>query len=429
MIIDFGLKNLVRANRYLRFGNTIHLPESLATVTTINRDEEVEPLSVGMTRDGVDAIWQSVEEIYKTATHPAISLCFRRQGKIILSRSIGYANGHKPNEKADIDARLMQPETPICYFSGSKAVTAFLIHLLNEDKLINLHDTVSTHLPEFGQHGKQGITIHQVLSHRSGMSTMPSSLGINALADNDEIWQQLCAKQLPTTEVGKLAYHAVSGGYILERIIKQASGMSIQKFLDLRVRKPMQMKYFCYGLDDTEACALADNYATGIKAMYPISYFIKRVLGGSFEHVAEVSNTAIFQQAVIPSANLMGTAEEMGRFYQMLLNDGVWEGKQICQPVTVQGLTQETGTLEFDRTLMAPMRYSAGMMLGASPVGLWGINSAQAFGHIGLINKLLWADPERDITVSLVNTGLPFVANHVPSLINFMANINKHCSR
>lgn len=429
MIIDFGLKSLVHVNRYFRLGNTIHLPKSLATVTTINREDEVEPLSVGMTRDGVDAIWQSVEEIYKTATHPAISLCFRRQGEIILSRSIGYANGHKPNQKPDTDARLMQPETPICYFSGSKAVTAFLIHLLSEDKLIDLHDPVSTHLPEFGQNGKQDITIHQVLSHRSGMSKMPSSLGINALADNNEIWQQLCAKQLPDTEADKLAYHAISGGYILERIILKASGMSIQNFLDLRVRKPMKMKYFSYGLDETKATDLADNYATGIKAMYPISYFIKRALGGSFEHVAEVSNTAIFQQAVIPSANLMGTAEEMGRFYQMLLNNGMWENEQICQPTTVKRLIREYGTLEFDRTLMAPMRYSAGLMLGANPVGLWGINSAQAFGHIGLINKLLWADPERDISVSLVNTGLPLVANHVPALINFMASINKHCSR
>ncbi len=429
MIIDFGLKSLVHVNRYLRLGNTIHLPKSLATVTTVNREEEVEPTTVGMTQDGVDSIWQSVEEIYKTATHPAISLCFRRQGKIILSRSIGYATGHKPNKKAEKNARLMQPETPICYFSGSKAVTAFLIHLLNEDKLLDLHDTVSAHLPEFGLHGKQDITIHEVLTHRSGMSTMPSSLGINSLSDNDEVWQQLCAKTLPETQTGKLAYHALSGGYILERIINKVTGMSIQEFLDLRIRKPMNMKYFSYGLSTSKALDLADNYATGITPIYPISYFIKRALGGSFDNIAEVSNTPIFQQAVIPSANLMGTAEEMGRFYQMLLNNGVWEGKQICQPMTVRRLVRESGSLDFDRTLMAPMRYSAGLMLGANPVGLWGQHSAQAFGHIGLINKLLWADPERDISVSLVNTGLPLVANNVPSLINFMASINKHCSR
>ena len=125
MFIDFGLKSLVHASRYARLGNTIHLPESLSTVTTINREDEVEPTSVGMTQEGVEAIWQSVEEIYKTATHPAISLCFRRQGKIIINRSLGCATGHEPNDKIENNARLMLPETPICYFSGSKAVTAF----------------------------------------------------------------------------------------------------------------------------------------------------------------------------------------------------------------------------------------------------------------------------------------------------------------
>ena len=97
--------------------------------------------------------------------------------------------------------------------------------------------------------------------------------------------------------------------------------------------------------------------------------------------------------------------------------------------MTVRRLTREYGSLECDRTLLIPMRYSAGLMLGGEPLGLWGSHSAQAFGHLGLINKLLWADPERDISVSLLNTGLPLIANNVPSLINFMASINAHCSR
>lgn len=429
MIIDFGLQNLVRVNRYLRIGKTIRIPKSLATVTTIKHTDEVDPVSVGMTEEGVEAIWRSVEEIYRTGTHPAISLCFRRQGKVILSRAIGHASGNGPSATDNKNQKLMRPETPVCYFSGSKAITAFLIHLLNEDKLIDLHDPVSFYLPEFGQHGKQNISIHQVLSHRSGMAKMPDALHIDSLADNDEIWQHLCATKLPVAQTGQLAYHALTGGYILERIINKVTDMSIQEFLNLRVRKPMKMKYFRYGLPPKQASDLADNYATGFKPVFPISYFIKRALGGSFERVAKASNTTIYHNAVIPSANLMGTAEEMGRFYQMLLNDGIWEGKQICQPMTVRRLTREYGSLECDQTLMIPMRYSAGLMLGGEPVGMWGQHSAQAFGHLGLINKLLWADPERDISVSLLNTGIPLIANNVPSLINFMASINKHCPR
>jgi len=429
MIFDFGLQNLVRANSYLRIGKTIRIPKSLATVTSIKHSDEVDPVSVGMTEEGVEAIWRSVEEIYRTGTHPAISLCFRRQGKVILNRAIGHASGNGPNATDNRSQKLMQPETPVCYFSGSKAITAFLIHLLNEDKLIDLHDPVSFYLPEFGQHGKQNISIHQVLSHRSGMAKMPDSVHIDSLADNNEIWKHLCATKIPTTQTSKLAYHALTGGYILERIINKVTDMSIQEFLDLRVRKPMKMKYFRYGLPPKQASDLADNYATGFKPIFPVSYFIKRALGGSFERVAKTSNTAIYHNAVIPSANLMGTAEEMGRFYQMLLNNGTWEGKQICSPMTVRRLTREYGSLECDRTLMIPMRYSAGLMLGGEPVGIWGSHSAQAFGHLGLINKLLWADPERDISVSLLNTGLPLIANNVPSLINFMASINEHCSR
>ena len=429
MIIDFGLQSLVRINRYLRIGKTIRIPKSLATVTSIKHTDEVDPVSVGMTEEGVEAIWRSVEEIYRTGTHPAISLCFRRQGKVILNRAIGHASGNGPSATDNKSQKLMRPETPVCYFSGSKAITAFLIHLLNEDKLIDLHDPVSFYLPEFGQHGKQNISIHQVLSHRSGMAQMPDALHIDSLADNDEIWQHLCAIKIPESQTSKLAYHALTSGYILERIINKVTDMSIQAFLDLRVRKPMKMKYFRYGLPPKQASDLADNYATGFKPVFPISTFIKRALGGSFERVAKASNTAIYHNAVIPSANLMGTAEEMGRFYQMLLNDGIWEGKQICQPMTVRRITREYGSLECDRTLMIPMRYSAGLMLGGEPVGLWGAHSAQAFGHLGLINKLLWADPERDISVSLLNTGLPLIANNVPSLINFMANINAHCPR
>ena len=40
-----------------RLGNLIHMPESLSEVTTIDRTHEVDPVSVGMTAEGVEEIW------------------------------------------------------------------------------------------------------------------------------------------------------------------------------------------------------------------------------------------------------------------------------------------------------------------------------------------------------------------------------------
>ena len=41
---------------------------------------------------------------------------------------------------------------------------------------------------------------------------------------------------------------------------------------------------------------------------------------------------------------------------------------------------------------------------------LWflGPHSRRAFGHLGLINKLCWADPDREIAVALLTSGILF---------------------
>lgn len=407
--------------------NTIKVPKSLATVTTIERSQEVAPEKVGMTSDGVEQIWRAVEGIYQTGTHPGISLCVRRHGNVVLHRAIGHASGNPPHADPSEDKVLMRPETPVCFFSASKAVTALLMHMLREEKLINLHDPISFYAPEFGLRGKKNITIHQVLSHRSGVPGLPAGTPIETLWDNDLIWKMLCEAESASVDGDKLAYHALTGGYILERVVKAVTGDDIQTLLDKKIRQPLGMKYFRYGIADEYVDLVADNYPTGMKPVFPVSTVIRRALGGGLDQIEGVTNSDKFKQAVIPAGNIMGTAEEMGRFYQMLLDGGEWNGVQVCDPVTVKRLTQEFASVQFDRTLMMPMRYSAGLMLGGKPVGIWGKNSAKAFGHIGLLNKLCWADPQRGISVSLLTTGIPVIANFLPAFMRFYGAIDKHC--
>lgn len=408
--------------------NTSVIPASMASVTTAEIAQEVDPSKVGMTRENVQSIWRAVEGVYGTGTHPALSVCVRRKGEIILHRAIGHAKGNGPSDPKTANKVLMRPETPMCYFSASKAVTALLMHMLNESKLINLHDPISFYAPEFAKAGKKNITIHQVLSHRSGVPGLPEGLPVDTLWDNDTIWRLLCDAEPASPRGDKLAYHALTGGYILERVVEIVTGEGVQELLDKRIRQPMGMKYFRYGIEDQYADRVAQNYATGLKPRFPVSYLIKRALGGSLDMVEGVTNDPRFLQAVIPAGNIMGTAEEMNRFFQMMLNGGTWKGKRIAKEITIRRAVQEVAAVQFDRTLMMPMRYSAGMMLGGNPFGLWGKNSSKSYGHIGLINKLAWVDPTREVTVSLMNSGIPFVANNIPSLVRFVNSISKNCS-
>jgi CubicO group peptidase (beta-lactamase class C family) len=151
--------------------------------------------------------------------------------------------------------------------------------------------------------------------------------------------------------------------------------------------------------------------------------FIKRALGTDIVSLEQVCNDPRFQEAIIPAGNLAGTAEEASRFFQMMLNGGKWGRRRICSERTVARAVQEFGSRTLDRTLFIPMRFSAGLMLGDEPFGVWGPNTRQAFGHVGLINKFAWADPQRDLSAAVLTSGIPVIAHHIPALLNVMRGI------
>jgi CubicO group peptidase (beta-lactamase class C family) len=77
---------------------------------------------------------------------------------------------------------------------------------------------------------------------------------------------------------------------------------------------------------------------------------------------------------------------------------------------------------------MIPMRYSEGMMLGARPAGLYGPNTANAFGHLGFMNILGWADPQRSVSAALLTTGKAILGTHLIALAKLLTTISRRCA-
>lgn len=404
------------------------IPKDLDSVISIDHEKEVDPTTVGMTQADINAIWAQVIQLYKTGTHPAMTISLRRKGQLVMSRAIGHVHGNGPCDKANTEKVIATTDTPFCVFSTSKGITALLMHMLYEDGLINIMDPVSFYTPEFAQNGKENITIHQILSHRGGIPGLPANSNAETLWDEDAVWQLLCEAKPIMTDGSKLAYHAITGGFVLDRIVRKVTGGTINDYIDKKIRKPMGMKYFSYGIEAQYGDDLATNYYTGPRAVFPITAFIKRALGANLDEVTAASNDPRFQEAIIPAGNLAATANEISAFFQMMLNGGVWNGKRICSEETIARATQEYGSRALDYTLLLPMRYSAGLMLGDEPFGMMGPNSKHAYGHLGLINKFSWADPAREMSVSLLNSGIPVLGPHVIPLANIIRTIGNRVS-
>ncbi len=406
-------------------GGFINVAADLDSISVIDSENEVAAEEVGLEKDDVESIWQALLRYYRSGTQPALSLCIRRHGKIFFHRSVGHASGNGPGEQGE--RVLMRPETPVCIFSTSKAISAMLIHSLHDDNHLNLDARVADYLPEFAQNGKQDVTINDILSHKAGIRSFKHPVRDHRLFETDYLVKMLCEQPLQRDFIGAPAYHAATGGFILGEVARRVTGKTLQDLFVERVKKPMGLRYLQYGAAAEDVPQIAHNYVTGPPIIFPFSLAVDYALGGSFENIVLAAQDERFYQGVIPSANMVSNAEEIGRFFEMLLQGGTFEGKRIFAAETVARARHETGNTFFDRGIMMPMRYSAGFMLGNRPVGMFGPDCYQAFGHLGFMNTLCWADPERHISVALLTTGKALISAHLIDYINLISTIADRC--
>jgi len=409
--------------------NSCYVTDDLNSVTQYDPQSEVNPETVGMSFKQRDAIWRATELLYKTGASPAITLCIRRKGQIILNRAIGHARGNGPEDHQHTPKVLATPDTRICLFSASKVVTAMLVHLLDEMGELDLLDPISHYIPEYGVNGKKDATIYHLLAHRGGIPSLPKGTDPKLLFNPDAALD-LLYKARPIAPSGhRAAYHALTAGYVLGELIRRVTGKDVRQFLAEKISIPMDMPSFNFGLAPEYREQVALNYSTGLKPVLLADAFLRNILGGSMEDAEYYTNDPQFMDTICPAGNIFATAEQTSRFFQMLLDGGRYQNKQIFNAKTIRRATIEVSRPEIDAKLILPMRYAMGPMLGAKPVGLYGFNTQNAFGHLGYTSIFCWADPDRDISVSLLTSGKFLVGAGLPAVINLVTNISRQCTR
>ncbi|MBI4516484.1 MAG: beta-lactamase family protein [Deltaproteobacteria bacterium] len=415
---------------HLPFVTACRVPADLESVTAINTEAEVAPRELGAKALDVARVWRAVEQLYRSGIHPAIQLCVRRHGEVLIDRAIGHAAGNGPDDPPEAKKLLATPATPFNVFSASKAVTAMLIHLLDQRHLIHLDDPVCEYIPEFGSHHKQWITIRHLLTHRAGIPNVPpQALDLDHLGDRDTVVRIMCEAE-PTSRAGRqLAYHAISGGFVLGEVVHRVTGNDIRALLDQEIRRPLGFRWLSYGVPRREAKSVALNYFTGLVPVWPLSAVLQRAFGLDFPAIAAVANDTRFLTGIIPSANIIATANELSRFYQLLLNGGELDGVHIFEPRTVRRATSEQSYLEMDFTLGFPFRYGMGFMLGAKLFSLYGPDTEHAYGHLGFTNIVAWADPERQVAAALMTSGKPLVYPELYYAWDIMRQVGRACPK
>ncbi|MCC7540922.1 MAG: beta-lactamase family protein, partial [Deltaproteobacteria bacterium] len=403
-------------------------------VTSRNGAAEVGPREASLGPADVEAIWRSVVDLYETGLHPAIALCLRRRGRVVLDRAIGHVSGNAPGDRPNVPKVRATPQSLFNLFSASKAVTAMVVHHLDERGLLHLDDAVVEHIPEFGKHGKQSITVRQLLTHRAGIPAIPGApTTLDLLASPERVLEILCDAKPLSVPGRQLSYHALTAGFVLGAIVERVSGRDIRRYLRENVLDPLGFRSFDYGVAPERLSEVAQHARTGLPPTPPLSWMLERALGVDMDTAVELSNDARFLTAIIPSGNVVGTADEASRFFQVLLDAmrgrvPERERERIFAPRTVRRAIAEQSYLEMDSFLGLPVRYGMGFILGADRFSLYGPRTPRAFGHVGFTNVVAWADPDRELAVGLMTSGKPFVTPGQLHWLNVLRTIAQRCA-
>ncbi|MFC7640411.1 serine hydrolase domain-containing protein [Streptosporangium lutulentum] len=154
--------------------------------------------------------------------------------------------------------RAVTPDTPFYNFSIGKGATATVAHILAERGLYTYDTPVAELWPEFGAHGKEGVTVRHVLNHTAGVP----GLSLDSTAEDVCDWDKMCAA-LENAELWwepgtKMGYHAYTFGYLVGEIVRRATGKPISQVLLEEVSGPLGVADELYfGVPESEHHRLA----------------------------------------------------------------------------------------------------------------------------------------------------------------------------
>lgn len=382
----------------------IRVPSDLDAVTTIGHED-----AGGLDPAAIDRIWEAARHWYRAGMQPAIQLCLRHNGTVVLNRAIGHAWGNGPDDPADADRVPVSTSTPFCVYSAAKAISTTVVHMLVERGAFSLDDRVCDYLPSYTGHGKERTTIRHVMTHSAGVpfATGPRA-DVRRVNDSDYTRARL-SEFKPIHRPGLVhIYHGVTWGPLVREIVSAATGRNIREILATEILDPLGFRWTNYGVAEADVPLVAPSYVTGKPLPAPIAAALRTALGGTMTQIIPFSNTPLFLTSVVPSSSTVSTADELSRFAEILRRGGELDGVRVMRPDTLAAAVRPCRRLRPDvATGLAPIRWGTGFMLGSKRFGPFGADAAAAFGHTGLTNVAIWADPARGLAAGLISSGKP----------------------
>ncbi len=167
---------------------------------------------------------------------PGMAILVIKDGEVTYKNAKGMANKHT--------GLFITSDTGFRLASVSKTFTAIAIMQLYEQQLLTVEESIITFLPELPS-SWQGITIHHLLSHQSGIPDYLNDLGIDSWPDgvtNKDVLEYFSANDSLEFVPGTKGEYSNTGYLLLAEIVSRVTGVRFAVYMENNLFHPLGMK-------------------------------------------------------------------------------------------------------------------------------------------------------------------------------------------
>jgi CubicO group peptidase (beta-lactamase class C family) len=290
----------------------------------------------------------------------------------------GVADG-RPVELPAAQRVPMRADTILDIASLTKLFTTVLaLRLVDADRL-SLDAPVARYLPQFAIHGKDSVTVRELLTHTAGL---PEDLALPAGADRAAAVEAVLRTALnPGMTPGNQFYYSDLGLVTLGAVIERITGQRLDRLVHDEVTTPLGMRDTGY----LPRASVRDRIAA-------TEYQPERGIVRGRVH----DETAAALGGVSGNAGIFSTAADLSVFAQMLLNGGIYGAVRILREKTLREMLTNFN-VQFpgqDHGLGVELNQPYFMGPLASPV---------TFGHTGFTGTSVVVDPHSQTILILLS--------------------------
>lgn len=317
-----------------------------------------------------EALVKSLLSRFDRKDQPGLVVLVGRDGRILLEKGYGLANvvSETPNT----------PETKFRIGSITKQFTAAAVLKLQEEGKLSVNDSLAKFFPNFPR--GQGVTLHHLLTHTSGIHSYTEKPGFMKAVTNEITPAALVAsfENDPFDfEPGEKWHYNNSGYFLLGEVIARVSGKSYGEFLKEVFFDPL-------GMTNTGV------YRRGVKIE-------PEALGYSFED-GKVKRAVDWDMSHAGAAGaLYSTVGDLSKWTEALFGGRILSGESLTAmqtPVTLNG----SGAAK------AP---GGGYGYGLIAAEFRGLKGFLHGGGLNGFTSFLAYLPEEKLTIALLGNALP----------------------